>query len=68
MTRAGRRSYGVVRVRGLASSGRVAYNTASVRSGAYGATGYGYNHAADLSFSCDVDYRGYVRDVDINRR
>ena len=41
-----------VRVRGLASSGRY---------------GYGYN-AADLSFRCDVDYRGYVRDVDINRR
>lgn len=41
-----------VRVRGLASSGRY---------------GYGYN-AADLSFRCDVDYRGYVRDVDIHRR
>ena len=41
-----------VRVRGLASSGRY---------------GYGYN-AADLSFKCDVDYRGYVRDVDIHRR
>jgi hypothetical protein len=27
----------------------------------------GYN-AADLSFKCDVDYRGYVRDIDINRR
>jgi hypothetical protein len=47
-----------VRVRGLASSGR------SV--GGYG-YGYGYNQA-DLSFRCDVDYRGYVRDVDINRR
>ena len=40
------------RVRGIASSGRY---------------GYGYN-TADLSFKCDVDYRGYVRDVDINRR
>ena len=40
------------RVRGLASSGRY---------------GYGYN-TADLSFKCDVDYRGYVRDVDIHRR
>ena len=46
------RSY--VRVRGLASSGRSAY-------------GYGYGYP-DLSFKCDVDYRGYVRDVDINRR
>lgn len=46
-------NYGYTRVRGLASSGR------------YG--GYGYN-SADLSFKCDVDNRGYVRDVDINRR
>ena len=46
------RSY--VRVRGLASSGRTAY-------------GYGYGYP-DLSFRCDVDYRGYVRDDDINRR
>jgi hypothetical protein len=43
-----------VRVRGLASSGRYGY-------------GYGYN-TADLSFKCDVDYRGFVRDVDIRRR
>lgn len=41
-----------VRVRGLASSGRYGY----------------YGNTADLSFKCDVDYRGYVRDVDINRR
>jgi len=27
-----------------------------------------YYNAADLSFKCDVDSRGYVRDVDINRR
>jgi hypothetical protein len=46
---------GSVRVRGLASSGRYAY-------------GYGGYGAADLSFKCDVDYRGYVRDIDINRR
>ena len=54
-----------VRVRGLASSGRYAgYSPYGV--GAYGALGYGYQ--PDLSFSCSVDYRGYVRDVDINRR
>jgi hypothetical protein len=34
--------------------------------GAYGALGYASQ--PDLSFSCTVDYRGYVRDVDINRR
>lgn len=60
---------GSVRVRGLASSGRVAYNGYSPYGiGAYGALGYGYSQAADLSFKCDVDYRGYVRDVDIYRR
>ena len=55
----------IVRVRGLATSGRTAgYGPYGV--GAYGALGYSY--APDLSFSCDVDYRGFVRDVDINRR
>ncbi len=54
-----------VRVRGLATSGRQAgYGAYGV--GAYGAAGYGYQ--PDLSFRCDVDYRGYVRNVDINRR
>jgi len=53
-----------VRVRGIASSGRVAYNPYGV--GAYGMLGS--NYAADLSFRCTVDYRGYVRDVDIHRR
>ena len=54
-----------VTVRGLASSGMnrgYGYNGY----GAYGA--YGYAYAPDLSFRCSVDYRGYIRDVDINRR
>jgi hypothetical protein len=52
-------------VRGLASSGRaMAYSPYG--SGYYGALGSAY--APDLSFRCTVDYRGYVRDVDINRR
>ena len=56
-----------VRVRGLATSGRMAYNNYGPYGvGAYGAVGYGYQ--PDLTFKCDVDYRGYVRDVDINRR
>jgi len=60
---------GYTRVRGIASSGRYAYNNYGPYGvGAYGSLGYGYNQAADLSFKCDVDYRGYVRDVDINRR
>ena len=55
-----------VRVRGLASSGRMAYSPYGV--GAYGMLGSNYANAADLSFNCNVDYRGYVRDVDVNRR
>ena len=56
-----------VRVRGLASSGRMAYNGYGPYGvGAYGALGYAA--PADLSFKCDVDYRGYIRDIDINRR
>jgi len=53
-----------VRVRGLATSGRYAYNPYGY--GYYGALGAGYT--PDLEFRCDVDYRGYVRDVDIRRR
>ena len=55
-----------VLVRGVASSGRMAYNPYGV--GAYGMLGSNYGQAADLSFRCSVDYRGFVRDVDINRR
>ena len=55
-----------VRVRGLATSGRYAGGYSPYGVGAYGALGYSYQ--PDLSFKCDVDYRGYVRDVDINRR
>ncbi len=54
-----------VRVRGLASSGRnTGYGAYGV--GAYGSLGYAYQ--PDIAFSCSVDYRGYVRDIDINRR
>ena len=53
-----------IRVRGLATSGR--YAATPYGYGYYGAVGAGY--APDLAFRCDVDYRGYVRDVDINRR
>lgn len=60
--------YGM-RIRGFASSGRYAYNSYGPYGyGAYGALGYRYSAAADLSWRCDVDYRGYVRNVDINRR
>lgn len=55
-----------VLVRGIASSGRLAYNPYGV--GYYGMLGSNYSQAADLSFRCSVDYRGFIRDVDINRR
>jgi len=62
-----------IRVRGYASGGRYAYNPngnyGAYGYGAYGAQGYGYaNSVADLSFKCDVDYQGRVRDIDLNRR
>lgn len=53
-----------VRVTGLANSGRYAYNPYGY--GYYGAAGMAYQ--PDLSFRCDVDYRGRIRDIDINRR
>ena len=51
-----------VRVRGLATSGRMASNGANL----FGLLGS--NYRADLSFGCTVDYRGRIRDIDINRR
>jgi len=48
---------------------RITPNSSGVRVRGLASSGryYGYN-TADLSFRCDVDYRGYVRRVDINRR
>jgi hypothetical protein len=48
---------------------RVTPNRSGVRVRGLATSGrYGYANAADLSFKCDVDYRGFVRDVDIYRR
>lgn len=55
-----------VMVRGLATSGRYAYNPYGYDY--YGAVGGAYAAPADLSFKCDVDYHGRIRDIDINRR
>jgi hypothetical protein len=62
-----------MRVRGIADSGRMAYNGygngyGSYGYGAYGALGYNYASVGDLAFKCDVDYQGRIRDVDITRR
>ena|SRR5213075_612707 len=68
ITRVSPMSYGMIRVRGLASSGRYANPYSPYGYGAYGALGYNTAASADLSFRCDVDARGFVRNVDINRR
>ena len=57
-----------MRVRGIADSGRMAHNYGPYGYGAYGAVGYNYAAAGDLSFKCNVDYQGRIRDVDIVRR
>lgn len=63
ITRIDQRSNTTLRVRGTATSGM---NYGPYGYGAYGATGYA--SAPDLSFRCDIDYRGYIRDIDIDRR
>lgn len=69
VTQVSPRYNGLIRVRGLASSGRYAYNDyGPYGAGAYGALGYGYANSADLSFRCDVAPNGAVYDVSINRR
>ena len=69
VTQVSPRGNGMVRVRGLASSGRYASNGYGPYGvGAYGAAGYGYANQADLSFRCDVGMNGAVYNVSINRR
>jgi hypothetical protein len=48
------RSNGEVLVRGVANSGRYAY-------------GYNGQGQVDLTWKCKVDYRGLIRDIDIDR-
>ena len=65
VTQVSPRSNGLIRVRGLASSGRMAYNGYGPYGvGAYGALGYSYANAADLSFRCDVAPNGAVYSVE----
>ena len=69
VTQAYARSDGSVRVRGIADSGRMAYNGYGPYGvGAYGALGYGYANQGDLSFRCDVYPNGAVYNVRISRR
>lgn len=51
------RSNGGLTVRGVATSGR------------YAGYGYGYGAAdpVDLTWKCKTDYRGFIRDIDVDR-
>ena len=67
ITRVEQRSNGL-RVRGVIESGYGAYGNQGY---GYGNRGYGYGYAnagQQLDFKCTVDYRGYIRDVDLDRR
>ncbi|MFC7537806.1 hypothetical protein ACFQPG_10585 [Sphingomonas sp. GCM10030256] len=65
ITRVEQRSATTLRVRGIATSG---WNYEPYGYGRYRGHRYGYAPLADLSFKCDVDYRGFIRDIDIHRR
>ena len=78
ITRVERRSSSTTRVRGTATAmGNVGYNQYGSPYGGYqqpyGGYGqpyggqYGYAQAGEISFKCDIDYRGYVRDIDVER-
>lgn len=57
ISRVEQRNGGGLNVRGVANSGR---------SGAYGYT-YGAQAPVDLTFTCRIDYRGYITDIDVDR-
>ena len=63
ITRVDRKSYGL-KVYGVASSGFRGYQGYGQRN--YGS--YGYGAGADLSFNCEVNYNGRIRDINIKRR
>jgi len=60
ISRVERRSRGL-RVRGVA--------TANAYAGGYGGPYGGYGQPyGELSFKCNIDYRGYITDIDLDRR
>lgn len=75
ITRVERRSSNTTRVRGVATANVYANQYqpyggqyGNQYGGGYGYNNYGYANAGELSFKCDIDYRGYIRDIDIDRR
>ena len=70
ITRVERRSSTTTRVRGVATANVYANQYqpyGGQYGGGYGYNNYGYGNAGELSFKCDIDYRGYIRDIDIDR-
>ena len=75
ITRVERRSSSTTRVRGVATANVYANQYGNPYGGRYGGqygnqygyNNYGYAQAGELSFKCDIDYRGYIRDIDIDR-
>lgn len=73
ITNVERRNNGALKVSGVASSGRAygygnqGYNNQGYSQGYNGQRGYAANQQADLRFTCKVNSRGQVSDVDINR-
>ena len=75
ITRVERRSNTTTRIRGVATANAYANQYGSPYGGQYGSpygnqygyNNYGYANAGELTFKCDIDYRGYIKDIDINR-
>jgi len=73
VTNVERRGPGSLKVSGVATSGHVygynnqGYNNQGYNNGYNGQRGYQANQTADLRFTCKVNARGQVSDVNINR-
>ena len=68
ITNVERRNNGALKVSGVASSGRAyAYGNQGYNNGYNGQRGYNASQSADLRFTCRVNNRGQVSDVNISR-
>jgi hypothetical protein len=78
VTRIERRSNGGLRVRGVATANAYAGGYGNQYGGQYGGGyggyggygaygGYAPQQTGELSFKCNIDYRGYITDIDLNR-